>query len=111
VRPDALRAFHWEAVNLALCDHPDVVEMMGVCVHAPSGFRATAVDSRPSDEPIRTDGIRVAWQTRCPGEVPSARTADRYLPGRLPSGVAHKSFRDCLAAAHYVYAANPASPC
>jgi hypothetical protein len=43
-RPDALRAFHWEAINLALCDHPGIVEMMGLCVDPATDFRAIVLE-------------------------------------------------------------------
>ncbi len=46
-RPDqAVRAFYWEALNLALVDHPGIVELVGVCVdgEGEEGFRAIVLE-------------------------------------------------------------------
>jgi serine/threonine protein kinase len=40
----AARAFYWEALNLALVDHPCVVELLGVCVDEEQSFRAIVLE-------------------------------------------------------------------
>ncbi len=41
---DTVRAFYWEAINLALCDHPGIVELLGVCVDPATNFRAIVLE-------------------------------------------------------------------
>jgi serine/threonine protein kinase len=41
---DAVRAFYWEGLNLALVDHPNIVELVGVCVDAATSFRAILLE-------------------------------------------------------------------
>ncbi len=43
---ETVRAFYWEAINLALCDHPGIVELLGVCVDAnpAANFRAIVLE-------------------------------------------------------------------
>jgi serine/threonine protein kinase len=41
---ETVRAFYWEAINLALCDHPGIVELLGVCVDEATSFRAIVLE-------------------------------------------------------------------
>jgi hypothetical protein len=50
VADEAVRAFYWEALNLALVDHPHIVELLGVCVDPDTELRAIIMEYCPGGD-------------------------------------------------------------
>jgi hypothetical protein len=61
-RRQAVAAFYWEALNLALVDHPGVVTLIGVCVE--EDFKAIVLEFCGGRDLSRRQGapLAIAWR-------------------------------------------------